>query len=264
MTDNLVKKLPPFSHIKVLENGNYGCTLVVANKIYNGIFTPNWECLEKLHLVEVDAYTDLDYINAEVLIPMPYDDEEDITQVEDSVRYAEYLYLNFEDDNDVDSTTQTIGPPALFCMQYINKDDEVVVNTENTLMPYKYAVYSFLRNLFDHLEYCNCSSKIFCNKLCWDKILRVFNLDYEEKNMPFIRALKKMYDEYNEFEDRAKDQINVKIIDDDLYDFQLWDKIINMMDDLKQQLFDGAYDLCEIFYLMFLRDNCKEYIDVEI
>ena len=71
MTDNLVKKLPPLSHIKVLENGNYGCTLVVANKIYNGIFTPNWECLEKLHLVEVDAYTAPDYIYAEVLIPMP-------------------------------------------------------------------------------------------------------------------------------------------------------------------------------------------------
>ena len=263
MEDKLIKIMPPFSHIKVLEDGNYGCTLLVADKIYNGIFTQNWDCIEKLHLVKVDAYTEYDYKDADVLIPMPVEDG-DTQDIKNKVAYAESLYLNFEGQEDVDINTKIIGPTILFCMQYVDKDDKVVISIENSLMPYKYAVYSFLRNLFDNLEYCNCSSKIFCNKLCWDKILRVFNLDYEEKNMPFIRALKKMYDEYNEFEDRAKDQISVKIIDNDLYDFLLWDKIINMMDDLKQKLFDGAYDLCEIFYLMFLRDNSKEYIDVEI
>ena len=263
MEDKLIKIMPPFSHIKVLEDGNYGCTLLVADKIYNGIFTQNWDCIEKLHLVKVDAYTEYDYKDADVLIPMLVEDG-DTPDIKNKVAYAESLYLNFEDEEDVDINTKIIGPTILFCMQYVDKDDKVVISIENSLMPYKYAVYSFLRNLFDNLEYCNCSSKIFCNKLCWDKILRVFNLDYEEKNMPFIRALKKMYDEYNEFEDRAKDQISVKIIDNDLYDFLLWDKIINMMDDLKQKLFDGAYDLCEIFYLMFLRDNSKEYIDVEI
>ena len=263
MEDKLIKIMPPFSHIKNLEDGNYGCTLLVADKIYNGIFTQNWDCIEKLHLVKVDAYTEYDYKDADVLIPMPVEDG-DTPDIKNKVAYAESLYLNFEDEEDVDINTKIIGPTILFCMQYVDKDDKVVISIENSLMPYKYAVYSFLRNLFDNLEYCNCRIKIFCNKLCWDKILRVFNLDYEEKNMPFIRALKKMYDEYNEFEDRAKDQISVKIIDNDLYDFLLWDKIINMMDDLKQKLFDGAYDLCEIFYLMFLRDNSKEYIDVEI
>ena len=263
MEEKQVKKLPPFSHIKVLEDGNYGCTLLVADKIYNGKFTQNWDCIEKLHLVKVDAYTEYDYKDADVLIPMPVEDG-DTPDIKNKVAYAESLYLNFEDEEDVDINTKIIEPTVLFCMQYVDKDDKVVISIENSLMPYKYAVYSFLRNLFDNLEYCNCSSKIFCNKLCWDKILSVFNLDYEEKNMPLIRALKKMYDEYNEFEDRAKDQISVKIIDDDLYDFQLWDKIINMMDDLKQKLFDGSYDLCEIFYLMYLRDNSKKYIDVEI
>ncbi|MBR5105001.1 MAG: hypothetical protein IKU93_01050, partial [Alistipes sp.] len=61
MKDNQVKKLPAFNHIKVLQDGNYGCTLCAGNKIYNGIFTPNWECVEKLHLVEVDAYSEYDY-----------------------------------------------------------------------------------------------------------------------------------------------------------------------------------------------------------
>ena len=78
MEEKQVKKLPPFSHIKVLENGNYGCTLLVADKIYNGVFSPSWECIEKLHLVEVDAYNEYDFVLADHLIPMPDEDEEDI------------------------------------------------------------------------------------------------------------------------------------------------------------------------------------------
>ena len=35
MEDKLIKIMTPFSHIKNLEDGNYGCTLLVANKIYN-------------------------------------------------------------------------------------------------------------------------------------------------------------------------------------------------------------------------------------
>ena len=77
MEEKQVKKLPPFSHIKVLENGNYGCTLLVADKIYNGIFTQNWDCIEKLHLVEVDAYDNYDYVLVDKLYPML--DADDIT-----------------------------------------------------------------------------------------------------------------------------------------------------------------------------------------
>ena len=70
MEDKLVKKLPAFDHIKVLQDGNFGCTLCVEEKIYNGIFTPKWECVEKLHLVEVDAYKDYDYTLKDGLNPM--------------------------------------------------------------------------------------------------------------------------------------------------------------------------------------------------
>ena len=61
MEEKQVKKLPAFDHIKVLQDGNFGCTLEVGDKIYNGIFIPEWECIEKLHLGEVDAYKDYDY-----------------------------------------------------------------------------------------------------------------------------------------------------------------------------------------------------------
>ena len=98
--------------------------------------------------------------------------------------------------------------------------------------------------------------------------MRIFNMDYNEENMPFVRAIKKVYDEYNEYEEIALWKLQEKDIDIDtkniMYDYHMWDEIIPMEDDLKQKLFDGAYDLCYIFYMMYLRNNCKEYIDIEI
>ena len=38
------------------------------------------------------------------------------------VAYAESLYLNFEDEEDVDINTKIFGPTILFCMQYVDKD----------------------------------------------------------------------------------------------------------------------------------------------
>lgn len=267
MEDKLIKIMPPFSHIKNLEDGNYGCTLLVAGQIYNGVFSQTWDCIEKLHPVSEDLYAEYDYTDADVLIPLPEEDE-DVPNIENKVAYAESLYLNFEDEEDVDINTKIIGPTALFCMQYVDKNNEVVINIENSLMPYKYIIYSFLKNLFENLEYCYCNSNIHCNRLCWDKIMRAFNMNYEEKNMPFVRAIKKVYDEYNEFEEIALWKLQEKDIDTDakniMYDYHMWDEIIPMEDELKQKIFDGAYDLCYIFYMMYLRENCKEYIDIEI
>lgn len=65
-----MKVMPPFTHIKTLEDGNYGCTLLVADRVFNGVFTPDWKCIEKLDLVEVDAYADYDYKLKEGLIPI--------------------------------------------------------------------------------------------------------------------------------------------------------------------------------------------------
>lgn len=267
MEDKIIKVMPPFSYIKVLEDGNFGCTLFVAEKIYNGVFTKTWDCIEKLHPVAEDLYDEYDYKNADVLIPMLDEEEEDISSIENKVEYAESLYLNFEDDEDIDNNKK-IGPPALFCMQYVDKNNQVAINIENSLMPYKYIIYSFLKNLFEKLEYCYCNHSMNCNKLCWDKVMRIFNMDYEEENMPFVRAIKKVYDEYNEFEEIAIWQLQEEDIDIDtnnpMYNYHLWDHIIPMEDELKQKLFDGAYDLCEIFYLIYMRDNCKEYVDFEI
>ena len=150
MEDKLVKKLPPFTHIKVLENGNYGCTLVVADKIYNGIFSPNWECIEKLHLVEVDAYADFDHKLIDGLNPM-FDKEEDYDTDEE---LAKDLSLNFEDEDTI--VDEEISQEALFIAQYENANGDTSLTLENTLLPYKYFIPSFLDEVFFKLYCCGC------------------------------------------------------------------------------------------------------------
>lgn len=52
----------PFDHIKVLPDGNYGCTLLLDNSIYCAILTPEWQIIEPLHKAENDPFKDYTYI----------------------------------------------------------------------------------------------------------------------------------------------------------------------------------------------------------
>ena len=45
------------------------------------------------------------------------------------------------------------------------------------------------------------------------------------------------------------------------YDIYTWEQVSQLEDNLKQRLHKGAYGLCEICYLTYLIDNCKEYFD---
>ena len=262
MEEKQVKKLPPFSHIKVLENGNYGCTLLVADKIYNGVFSPSWECIEKLHLVEVDAYNEYDFVLADHLIPMPDEDEEDIA-IENYEAYAERLILNFEDDDK--PLDGELYSPALFCIQYLDKNGEVAVNQENSLIPYRYFVYSLLENVFDKFYMCGCDKDCHTCKLCWDKVEHYFNIEDVELDMPFAKALKGVYNEYNTFEDKVVEYMDANHSEVDKesiqYDICSWEQVSLLENDLKQRLHKGAYGLCEICYLTYLIDNCKEVFE---
>ena len=132
MEEKQVKKLPTFSHIKVLENGYYGCTLLVVDKIYNGVFSPDWECIEKLHLVEVDAYAYFDHKLKDGLNPM-FDKEEGYTNDED---LAKDLSLNFEDEDTI--VDEEISQEALFISQYENSTGDISLTLENTLLPHHF------------------------------------------------------------------------------------------------------------------------------
>ena len=265
MEEKQVKRLPPFTHIKVLENGNYGCTLVVADKIYNGVFSPTWECIEKLHLVEVDAYADFDHKLKDGLNPMLDKDRIDIIYDNDE-ELAKGLILNFEDDNTIVNEDDT--PQALFFSKYENRTGETSLTIENTLLSYKYFIPSFLENIFNKFYCCGCGRIWAGCRLCWDRIEKVFGISLVDNGNPFDEALKKVIKEYQTFDDIAFDKVDELHIDidisDPIFDMHLLEEIENLEIDFKQRLSNGKYNFCYYGYLKYIIDYCKEYFNVDI
>ena len=257
MDENKVTKLPAFNHIKVLQDGNYGCTLVAANRIYNGVYTQNWECIEKLHLVEVDAYGNYDYTLIDKLSPMP--DADDIT-IDDNEGYAKELLLNFEDDT-IPISEQ--NPKALFMSQYQNGD--ITLTLENTLIPYKYFSIAFIENIFDKIYMCNCGKTFAAGRICWSRVEKVFGIDLITNNSPFDIALKQVIKEYISFENIAIDEVEKKYpyldaLDFD-YDLRIFEEMETLDDAFRLEIANGAYDICYLAYITYLRDNCPDSYD---
>ena len=257
MKDNQVKKLPAFNHIKVLQDGNYGCTLCAGNKIYNGVFTQDWECIEKLHLVEVDAYDNYDYVLVDKLYPML--DADDIT-IKDNEEYARELLLNFE-DNTIPISEQ--NPKALFMSQYQNGD--ITLTLENTLIPYKYFSIAFIENIFDKIYRCNCGKTFAAGRICWSRVEKVFGIDLITNNSPFDIALKQVIKEYISFENIAIDEVEKKYPDLDAldfdYDLRIFEEMETLDDAFRLEIANGAYDICYLAYITYLRDNCPDSYD---
>ena len=259
MEDKLVKKLPAFDHIKELQDGNFGCTLCVNNKIYNGIFTPKWECVEKLHLVEVDAYKDYDYTLKDGLNPMLDKEKIDIDYDTDE-ELAKGLILNFEDEKEGEKE----DPLALFSSQYINSNGDIALTVNNTLLSYKYFISSFLENIFFKFACCGCTKLFASSQLCWNKIQRMFGVSLFS-NDPFDNALKQVIQEYQTFDDIAFDIVDEKYPDIEVSDPQfedsMWEEMEKLEASFRERLAEGAYDFCYSGYLQYLKDNCPDLLD---
>ena len=52
----------PFDHIKILDDGNFGCTIKLGKEILCAECTPKWEIVKPLHKVDTDHYSDYTYI----------------------------------------------------------------------------------------------------------------------------------------------------------------------------------------------------------
>ena len=261
MDEKDVKKLPAFDHIKVLQDGNFGCTLCVEEKIYNGIFTPNWECIEKLHLVEVDAYKDYDYTLKDGLNPMLDKEKIDIDYDTDE-ELAKGLILNFEEDTKEDEKE---NPLALFISQYGNSNGDIALSIDNTLLPYIYFIPSFLENIFFKFACCGCSRLFASTQLCWNKIRRMFGVSLFSNDNPFDNALKQVIKEYQTLDDLAFDIVDEKYPDVDVADPQfeenMWDEMEKLEASFRERLADGAYDFCYYGYLQYLKDSCSDLLD---
>ena len=260
MEDKLVKKLPAFDHIKELQDGNFGCTLCVNNKIYNGIFTPKWECVEKLHLVEVDAYKDYDYILKDGLNPMLDKEKIDIDYDTDE-ELAKGLILNFEDEKEGEKE----DPLALFSSQYINSNGDIALTVNNTLLSYKYFISSFLENIFFKFACCGCSRLFASTQICLNKIQGMFGVSLFSNDNPFDNALKQVLKEYQTLDDLAFDIVDEKYPDVDVADPQfedsMWEEMEKLEASFRERLAEGAYDFCYSGYLQYLKDNCPDLLD---
>lgn len=254
MDDN-VKKLPAFDHIKVLHDGNYGCTLCVGEKIYNGVFTPYWECFEKLHLVEVDAYNEFDYKLIDKLNSIY---KEDIVDEE----FAKMLTLNYEDDNNDESD---LPPQVLFLYKYQNADGETALTIDNALISYRFFILTLIENIFNKLYECGCNRKFNSCRLCWDRVEEAFGISLIGNDHPFAIAIKNIYKEYQTFDDIAIEKVkenypDINELDWD-YDLHLFDELEILEEGLRDRLYDGAYDLCPNVYMFYVQDNCKDLFD---
>ena len=259
MEEKQVKKLPPFTHIKTLEDGNYGCTLVVEDKIYNAVFTPNFECIERIHLVEVDAYNEYDHKLQDGLNPM-FDKEEDYDTDED---FAKDLSLNFEDEDTI--VDEEISQEALFISQYENSTGDISLTLENTLLSYKYFIPSFLDEVFFKFYCCGCGRDWSGCKLCWDRVGKVFGISLVCNDNAFDRALKQVIMEYQTFDDKVFDLVDEKYPDvavaSSEFENLFCEELEKVEIDFKQRLSAGEYDFCNLGYLQYIKDNCPEIFD---
>lgn len=264
MEDKLVKKLPAFDHIKILQGGNFGCTLYVGKRIYNGVFTPEWECVEKLHLVEVDTYKDYDYTLKDGLNPMLDKDKIDMSFDNDE-ELAKGLILSFEDDTPTNDIDEEETPQALFFSQYENGTGDIALTIDNTLLPYRYFIPSFLENIFFKFACCGCTKLFASTQLCWNKIQRMFGISLFSNDNTFDNALKQVIKEYQTLDDMAFDIVDEKYPDiavsDPKFEESMWEEMEELETSLRKRLADGAYDFCHYGYLQYIKDSCKDLFD---
>lgn len=137
----------PFDHIKILDDGNFGCTLKLGNEIYCAICTPSWKVVKPLHKVDKDPYSDYTYIRDKVLRASSYQIDDEINEIDE---YGAFLFeydAELTDNDVVDayiddyiSRCPVKGDEMLgaifFSIRYIKTDGSTLLTLENVLTPY--------------------------------------------------------------------------------------------------------------------------------
>lgn len=170
-------------------------------------------------------------------------------------------FLNFEEDTKEDEKED---PLALFSSQYINSNGDIALTVNNTLLPYKYFIPSFLENIFFKFACCGCTKLFASSQLCWNKIQGMFGVSLFS-NDPFDNALKQVIKEYQTLDDLAFDIVDEKYPDVEVSDPQfeegMWEEMEKLEASFRERLADGAYDFCYSGYLQYLKDNCPDLLD---
>lgn len=162
----------PFDHIKVLPDGNFGCTLILGENIYTAIYTPQWEVLKHMHKVTEDPFSDYTYKRDDTLkitpscidnlddadkdILLSYNDEQDMIDeigIEFDILIEEYILgklLSEEENNDISK--------LYFIVQYLDRNGNIAFTLDNALATYSLIGLGSIKELFNRL------SQYFFNK----------------------------------------------------------------------------------------------------
>lgn len=167
----------PFDHIKVLDDGNYGCTLLLDNLIYCAIFTSDWQIIEPLHIVDYDPYKDYTYIRDWRHAPIssyckrgiirPVDNELlSLFEMDLNILGCEDVAIDVEDY--IVNANETVDEDSvllLFSTNYLDKEGKIALNTENTLAPYSVIGPAAIRYIFNLYTFYGCDTHNIRNRL---------------------------------------------------------------------------------------------------
>lgn len=155
----------PFDHIKVLDNGNYGCTLNLGRNIYCAVCTPDWDWIEPLHEEAYDPYQDCTYIRDRGFLELSsyYSesklhviDEELINLLQLNTNTILYSVVAEIDDYISDAKTHDDEfTVCLFTVRYLNQNADFAFDLGDTLAPYPAMSNAGIRFVFEEYQRCD-------------------------------------------------------------------------------------------------------------
>lgn len=157
----------PFDHIKILPDGNFGCTLKLGKRIFCAICTPTWKVIEPLHQVETDPYSDYSYIRNDnsLTISKAYNDSQFETIKKAGIPRADDTYYIFKEyDFDI-MLDDYLYPTSLDCeiennsivffsVNYFDKEEKSILTLENSLAPYSVFGSASVKEIFNKYKHC--------------------------------------------------------------------------------------------------------------
>lgn len=165
-TNNTMLIHIPFDHIKVLDDGNYGCTLKMGKRIYCAVCTPDWDWVKPLHESTFDPYKNYTYIRDKgFLMPSSYYCNKELHRID--LELINLLDLQTEimlnnvtiDIEDYISDTATSSEEdfvvSLFTTHYLDEDANLAFELTDTLAPYSVMSRAALHYVFDKYRKCD-------------------------------------------------------------------------------------------------------------
>lgn len=155
----------PFDHIKVLDDGNYGCTLKIGEKFYCAVYTPDWHCVKPLKESVFDPYANYTFIRDRGFLELSSYYYNNKLCTIDSV-LTDLLDLKTEiaqqqitmDIRDYISNSDTTNPDdiavVLFTIHYLNQDGDFAFELADSLAPYAVVSRAAIKCVFDQYKKC--------------------------------------------------------------------------------------------------------------